>query len=142
MTHSAQWQSLLKAWLSNEEALLCLPGPVDPGAIAAELTAIGIDAATVKLGVADDKANMMQAFQRDLNWPDWFGANWDALADLLMGAEDQGARPRVLFLCGWAAFAARAPDTAATLIEIIEDVSRDRHSLLVGAICCDCGNLP
>ncbi len=128
------WQDQLAAWLDQGPALLALDQPVAPVEISGRLAAAGLDAGAVDLSAVADKDGMMRAFQRDLAWPDWFGANWDALADLLAGPEDVAARPMALILIDWPGFAERAPDIAATLAELIEELSADPRSLLIGAI--------
>lgn len=52
---------------------------------------------TLDLGGVTDKAGLMDRCARDLALPDWFGRNWDALADSLAdpsvwpeGAADRG----------------------------------------------------
>ncbi|MGY6553140.1 MAG: barstar family protein [Wenzhouxiangella sp.] len=128
------WQERLSTWLGQGPALLSLDQPIDPAEIAAQLAAVGLETGMVHLGRVADKDTMMQAFQRDLNWPDWFGANWDALADLLAGPEGAAARPIALILVDWPGFADRAPGVAATLGELIEELSAEPKSLLVGAV--------
>lgn len=128
------WQEKLTAWLRQGPALLSLDQPIDPAEIAAQLAAVGLETGTVHLGTVADKDAMMQAFRRDLNWPDWFGANWDALADLLAGPEEAAARPIALIFVDWPGFADRAPDVAATLGELIEELSEEPRSLLIGAV--------
>lgn len=65
---------------------------------------------TVVLGLegAGDKAAFMERCAVALALPDWFGRNWDALADVLRG------RRLVLVVTGWEAFAERCPQDWAT----------------------------
>jgi Barstar (barnase inhibitor) len=57
---------------------------VSPSALK-QLAAAGRTYAVVKLdtGLHRTRAAMFKAFQRDLQLPDWFGNNWDALVDAL-----------------------------------------------------------
>jgi RNAse (barnase) inhibitor barstar len=50
----------------------------------------------VQLGQATSDKAMLKAFQRDLDFPDWFGHNWDALVDAL--ADWVPDTPRLLVL--------------------------------------------
>ncbi len=50
----------------------------------------------VQLGQAASAKAMFKAFQRDLDFPDWFGHNWDALVDALSDWADDS--PRLLVL--------------------------------------------
>lgn len=134
MTEQGNWLSVLDSWLSKPDPLLYLdqaPGPQKP---AARLAEHGIRAGVVRLEAVTDKTTLMQAIARDLKWPSWFGANWDALADLLAGYEEDEAGSFVLLLAGWPEFTARDPDSAAILLEIIEDVQSQPDSPLSGAI--------
>ncbi len=134
MTEQGNWLSVLDSWLSKPDPLLYLdqaPGPQKP---AARLAEHGIRAGVVRLEAVTDKTTLMQAFARDLNWPSWFGANWDALADLLAGEEEDEPGSLVLILTDWAGFADRDPESAATLLEIIKDIHAEMNSPLLGAI--------
>ncbi len=53
---------------------------------------------TLDLDGVTDKAGLMDRCARDLDLPDWFGRNWDALADSLADPSlwPEGARDR-----GW-----------------------------------------
>lgn len=134
MTPEPPWQEKLSVWLDQGPALLSLDQRIAPAEVTAQLAAAGLESGTVHLGTVADKDAMMQAFRRDLNWPDWFGANWDALADLLAGPEEAAARPFALILVDWPGLADRAPDLVATLSELIEELSAEPRSLLVGAV--------
>ncbi|GAA3241873.1 barstar family protein [Streptomyces sp. XM83C] len=46
---------------------------------------------TLDLAGVTDKAALMERCARDLDLPEWFGRNWDALADVL---SDPGLWPR------------------------------------------------
>lgn len=97
----------------------------------------GLDSLVVDLTSVRDKPSLMQAFQHDLQWPDWFGANWDALADMLMGSEAENARPNVLILVNPADLMACSNDTALTLLSLVEEISANPYSLLLGTILID-----
>ncbi|MEU6394452.1 barstar family protein [Streptomyces sp. NPDC046939] len=65
---------------------------------------------------AGDKAAFMERCAAVLALPDWFGRNWDALADCLRdpGVLPGAGRRLVLVVTGWQGFAARCPEDWAT----------------------------
>ncbi|MES5822186.1 barstar family protein [Streptomyces sp. RG80] len=69
-----------------------------------------------------DKAGLMDRCARDLRLPDWFGRNWDALADVL---SDPGLWPRdavdrepLVVVRNWRSYAALRPDEWAVACEV------------------------
>lgn len=65
---------------------------------------------TLSLSGVTDKAAFMERCARDLALPDWFGRNWDALADCLTDLSwAPPARGRLLVVSGWQAYAEEAP---------------------------------
>ncbi len=134
MKESLDWPARLEAWLANDSAVISLSGLSNVKTVLDWLVVHGLDGLVVDLSNVRDKQSLMRAFQHDLGWPDWFGANWDALSDLLMGDEAGDARHKVLILINPADFLAQSADIADTLMSVIEDLSADSHSLLLGAI--------
>ncbi|MFG3285625.1 barstar family protein [Streptomyces sp. NPDC048111] len=67
------------------------------------------------------KAAFMERVAKALRLPDWFGRNWDALADCL-GDPDWGpADPgRLLVVTGWQEYAERRPEEWATALDILD----------------------
>lgn len=131
------WRDDLADWLGNDEATLRLSAGHDVELVADFLGRRGLDALMVDLSTVSDKAGLMRTFEHDLNWPAWFGANWDALADLLSGPEDRTARYQVLILSGWDGFQRNHEELATTLIDLVEESSADPDSLLTGALLLD-----
>ncbi|MYW64977.1 hypothetical protein GTY65_13015 [Streptomyces sp. SID8379] len=86
-------------------------------------------------GVAD-KAGFMDRCAAALDLPQWFGRNWDALADAL---GDPGQLPEaagrglVLVVSGWRDYARRAPDQWDIAQEIFEQAGAVRVTLALGA---------
>ncbi|MBB1252090.1 barstar family protein [Streptomyces alkaliterrae] len=69
-----------------------------------------------------DKAGFLAACQSGMELPDWFGRNWDALADCLTDLswwEDGDPEGYLFVLTGWADFAAAAPEDAATATDVL-----------------------
>lgn len=77
----------------------------------------GWQAAAVDLGGVTDRHGLFERFSSGLRLPDWFGANWDALADCLTDLswwrsrrrEPQARHGRLVLLEGWQGFAGSAP---------------------------------
>ncbi|WP_030560505.1 barstar family protein [Streptomyces aureocirculatus] len=69
-----------------------------------------------------DKAAFMDRCAAALTLPDWFGRNWDALADCLTDpALARGARGQLLVVSGWREYADAAPDDWAAAQEVFAD---------------------
>ncbi|MEU5778012.1 barstar family protein [Streptomyces venezuelae] len=65
---------------------------------------------TLSLSGVTDKAAFMERCARGLGLPDWFGRNWDALADSLTDLSwERPARGRLLVVSGWQEYADAAP---------------------------------
>ncbi|WP_055492898.1 barstar family protein [Streptomyces sp. TP-A0356] len=74
---------------------------------------------------AADKAAFMERVVRALDLPDWFGRNWDALADSLT---DRTVWPReaaekglLLVVRGWQQYAKARPDEWETAREVFSE---------------------
>ena len=78
-----------------------------PATIAAALRAKGTTTWLLDTRGVHDKAGFMDRCARDLALPDWFGRNWDALADVL---RERG--PGVMLWCGASALDAEVARTA------------------------------
>ncbi|AYL34995.1 barstar family protein [Streptomyces fungicidicus] len=87
-------------------------------------------------GVAD-KAGLMDRCARALALPDWFGRNWDALADSLSDRTvwPEGAVERGLLIVvdGWRAYARAHPAEWATAQEVFAEAA-GRTPLLTVAL--------
>ncbi len=72
-----------------------------------------------------DKDGFLERCARDLRFPDWYGHNWDALADCLTDLSwwGEGAAPSgyLLRVRGWTAFRDAAPEAAAIAADILSD---------------------
>ncbi|GAA0492006.1 barstar family protein [Streptomyces sp. NPDC046215] len=82
-------------------------------------------ASTLRLGGVTDKAAFLDRCATDLDFPEWFGRNWDALADCLTDLswwrEEGKARGYLLLTEGWTDFRKAAPHDARTAEEILGD---------------------
>ncbi|KMS92867.1 MULTISPECIES: barstar family protein [Streptomyces] len=82
-----------------------------------------------------DKAGLMDRAARALSLPDWFGRNWDALADSLSDpsvwpAEAEG-RGLLVVVRGWEGYATERPQEWETAREVFTQAMRVMPSLTV-----------
>ncbi|WP_327357510.1 barstar family protein [Streptomyces sp. NBC_01304] len=89
-------------------------GPAGPATalapVLAAVRAIGWRAVVLDLDGVGDKAAFMDRCARVLDLPDYFGRNWDALADCLTDLSWAApARGRLLVVTGWQGYADAAP---------------------------------
>ena len=73
---------------------------------------------TIDLREVQDREDMHFLFKDVLEFPDYYGCNWDALWDCLT---DMYGDPIHIEIIGLDAFEARCPGTKKTLIEILMD---------------------
>ena len=64
-----------------------------------------------------------------LNFPIWYGANFDALNDCLTDPDWEPAKGHVLFINGLARLRASDPADFATLIEVLQSAAETRRAL-------------
>ncbi|MBC9725682.1 barstar family protein [Streptomyces sp. TRM68367] len=90
---------------------------------------------TLDLDGVTDKAGLMDRCARALQLPDWFGRNWDALADSLSdptvwpeGAVQQGL---LVVVRGWQPYAKARPAEWETAQEVFADAAGRKPSLTV-----------
>ncbi|MFJ7076437.1 barstar family protein [Streptomyces sp. NPDC098781] len=90
---------------------------------------------TLDLDGVTDKAGLMDRCARDLRLPDWFGRNWDALADSLsdravwpQGAAEQGLR---IVVRNWQPYAEARPDEWRIAEELFTEVTDRTPALSV-----------
>ncbi|MFF7313085.1 barstar family protein [Streptomyces sp. NPDC008137] len=82
-----------------------------------------------------DKAGLMDRCARDLALPDWFGRNWDALADCLAdpalwpeGSEERGL---LVVVTGWRTYAETRPEEWQVAEEIFAEATDRGPGLFV-----------
>ena len=95
----------------------------DRAALAAQAQALDFALVAIDLADCRDKADALQRFAAGLRFPDWFGGNWDALADCLGDLSWWPAPGYVLLLDhvdGWRAAARGEFDM---LLDILNDAA-------------------
>ncbi|NBM20417.1 barstar family protein [Streptomyces sp. GC420] len=104
-------------------------GPLAPALDAAR--AAGLSVAVLDLGGVRGKAEFMERCARTLGLAEWFGRNWDALADSLTDPSTYPADGRGLLLLvrGWQEYATARPQEWGTALDVFGDaVDRGRES--------------
>lgn len=95
----------------------------DPlAAVLEAVRAAGLGTVSLDLSGVGDKAAFMDRCARALDLPDWFGRNWDALADSLTDVGRSPGEPgRLLVVSGWQEFAEAAPQEWIVAQEVFTD---------------------
>ncbi|UXX92543.1 barstar family protein [Streptomyces sp. AD2-2] len=82
-------------------------------------------AVTLDLDGVTDKAGLMDRCVQALQLPDWFGRNWDALADSLgdhtVWPEAAVERGLLVVVRNWRSYATSRPDEWATAVDVFGD---------------------
>jgi RNAse (barnase) inhibitor barstar len=84
----------------------------------------------VDLGKVRSKAGLLAALATTLEFPDWFGHNWDAVQDCLTDLSWRPAPGYVVVLENCGGLAASAPEAFATTLEVFRHAARwwaDEH---------------
>ncbi|KIZ17506.1 hypothetical protein SNA_13475 [Streptomyces natalensis ATCC 27448] len=82
----------------------------------------GWSGAALDLEGALDKAEFMERCARALRLPQWFGRNWDALADCLTDLSwCPAVGGRLLVLTGWQGYASAVPEEWSVFEEVLAD---------------------
>ncbi|MCL2658290.1 MAG: barstar family protein [Betaproteobacteria bacterium] len=84
--------------------------------------ALRFTTASMELATAN-KGIVLESFASALRFPEWFGANWDALADCLMDLSWLDAPGYLIVLRSAPDIAARLGKDYATLIGVLEDAA-------------------
>lgn len=97
----------------------------DREAMLAAAQSLGFAIARADLAGCVDKAGALAAVAAALAFPDWFGHNWDALADALGDLSWAPAPGRLLLIEHVEAWRAAEPDRFDTLVQILDDAAAD-----------------
>ncbi|MEV6682629.1 barstar family protein [Streptomyces erythrochromogenes] len=96
------------------------PQPLAPALAAAE--AAGWTTVRLDLDGVRGKTGLMRRCGEALRLPEWFGGNWDALADVLQDLswlpEAQG---RLVAVTSWRGYAGARPAEWETFVEVLEE---------------------
>lgn len=75
---------------------------------------------TVDLSAIRDANALHDALSDSLNFPGWYGHNWNAFWDAITALVEM---PEVLELKGWASFSASQPGEAEMMKKCLDDMS-------------------
>jgi len=89
------------------------------GQIAEMAAARGLCLAVIDLLGATDKGGFLRKVADALEFPDYFGMNWDALNDCLTDFSWKSAEGYVLYFAGFQSFAEAAGAEAAVAVRIL-----------------------
>jgi RNAse (barnase) inhibitor barstar len=92
-----------------------MPVALEQAAHAANMRTVKVDAAS-----AATKAQMLGLLGRTLEFPSWFGRNWDALEDCLTDASWLPEPGILICFEGFGAYAKADPDGFAILLDIFK----------------------
>ncbi|MBX6391974.1 MAG: barstar family protein [Burkholderiales bacterium] len=101
--------------------------PPDAEALDAAADRAGLERWRVDLGAARNKADIMSAFQHALGLADGFGANWDALYDVLADRALETPAGVALTLGGCGALAREDGDDFEQLLEVLDSVAESSY---------------
>ncbi|MFE6335604.1 barstar family protein [Streptomyces sp. NPDC057798] len=88
--------------------------------------------ATLDLAGVTDKAGLMDRCLRDLGLPEYFGRNWDALADVLSDPGLWPEGPAVIVVRNWEPYAGARPAEWETAREVFSSASAVTVALALG----------
>lgn len=98
--------------------------PESAGALFQAAHSQGHHAYRIDLGLATSEKKLHQILARGLQFPEWYGRNWDALADCLSDMSWHEADGYVLILQRAEILRAAEPESFATFLEILADSAR------------------
>lgn len=98
---------------------------MDKKLVAAAAKAAGLAAFRVNLAKAGDKEHLLKAIAKSLKFPEWFGHNFDALADCLADMAWQPADGYVVVLEHCDGIHGKAEDDFVSVLNIFEQTATD-----------------
>ena len=89
--------------------------------LAPQALAAGFDVATISLSRVTGKSELLDRFAAALAFPEWFGANWDALQDCLSDLSWRDGRGQLLMIEGFEALQAVSHDDCGVLLDVLAE---------------------
>jgi len=80
----------------------------------------------INLRAAASSQELHAILMKSLDFPDWYGCNWDAFWDAITALVEMPLEP---VLTGWRDFSARLPRDAQLMRECLDDMSRQYPDL-------------
>ena len=92
-------------------------------ALVALAASLGLEAIRIDLAGCQDKAGLLERIAAALEFPDWFGDNWDAFYDCLADLSWRPGQGRVLILENVHDLRRAAPQALDTALAIMGDAA-------------------
>jgi RNAse (barnase) inhibitor barstar len=96
---------------------------LDEAAVQATAVAGGLEFARVDLREVNDKSGLLEAIAGALEFPDYFGMNWDALDECLTDLSWRPVSGHVILLSGFRPSGEEGAVDAANLVRVLEGVA-------------------
>jgi len=106
------------------------PTPIEPELIEQAIRSAGFEPALIDRESVTDKDGLLRALYRALNFPNWFGFNYDALQDALEMLEPVEGRGWVLVFQDFDSLEQHEPDCARIFLDIVRQVADQKHASL------------
>lgn len=116
----------------NASGVYVLAADIHHGKIAKVCEELGHAYFLVRGEAVSTKANLLEAISRTLQFPSYFGANWDALEDCLTDMSWVKADSYVIVCDSVGFFAGRHPHEFETILSIFKDTAEFWKSRGVG----------
>lgn len=97
------------------------------GAFAAAADKAGLSLLAADAGPSTERESILREIGGALHFPEWYGANFDALYDCLTDPDWYPARGHALLLSGLDKLRRAAPESFATLVEVLESAAQTRR---------------
>lgn len=88
----------------------------------------GLVLLTAEIGGCTDVPAALSKLGKDLDFPDWYGANLDALHDCLTEPDWQQGKGIVLLISGLESVRVKNPDNISTLIDVLRSAAETRSA--------------
>jgi len=82
----------------------------------------------VDLSTCSERKRLLERLGAALDFPDWYGANFDALADCLGDPDWRDGAATVIHLRGLSSFSNRAPADYACLLDVLDAACQARSA--------------
>jgi RNAse (barnase) inhibitor barstar len=122
MSDDVQLQAILAD--ASKAGVYHLP-QTDKGELMSAAKAAGLGGFRVNLAKAEDKGQMLAAIAEALGFPDWFGHNFDALADCLADMAWQPAEGYLVLLEHCDGIHGKAEEDFVSTLQIFEQAAND-----------------
>ncbi len=114
------WHALFSSY--GNSGVFHLDTDFDEAAVQATAIAAGLEFARVDLREVSDKSGFLEAIAGALEFPDYFGMNWDALDECLSDLSWRPASGHVILLAGFRPSDGEGAVDAAILVRVLEGV--------------------